>query len=88
MITALAKEALGVMILLNKQKMRFYYPCNALKKIYGAPETSSVFPPLVWYYLNYRNPNTNDKRLKDNARVIPNGTTPNRTEIFPRFCRP
>lgn len=52
----LTEATLGVMILLNKRKVEFYHSRNALKDIWFAPETSTIFPHSVWYYLIYENP--------------------------------
>lgn len=54
----LTEATLGVLILLNKRKVNFYHPRNALKDIWEGNETSEIFPAPVWYYLNYYNPNT------------------------------
>lgn len=60
----LAEATLGVLILLNKRKVSFYHPRNALKDIWTAPETSTIFPSSVWYYITYENPNTKEKSLR------------------------
>jgi len=61
----LAEVTLGVMILTNKKTVLFYHPRNALKDIWTAPETSSIFPPAVWFYLNYKNPESPEKPLRE-----------------------
>ncbi len=60
----LTEATLGIMILLNKRKIEFYHPRNALKDIWTSPETSTIFPPSVWYYLTYENPNLAEKSLR------------------------
>lgn len=60
----LTEATLGVLILLNKRKVNFYHPRNALKDIWTAPETSTIFPSSVWYYLTYENPETKEKSLR------------------------
>lgn len=55
--TALTEATLGVLILLNKRKVEFLHPRNILREVWEGKETSPVFPPFVWYYLNYFNPN-------------------------------
>ncbi|HRO40577.1 MAG TPA: hypothetical protein PLY76_13935 [Flavobacteriales bacterium] len=52
----IAEAALGAMILLNDRKVNVQHPRNALSDIWEGPQTSRVFPPFVWYYLNYRDP--------------------------------
>lgn len=56
--SGLSETALGLIILLNKRKIDFYHPRNALKDIWEGHETSEIFPAPVWYHLNYFNPNT------------------------------
>ncbi|MFN3918614.1 MAG: hypothetical protein ACK4K0_12865 [Flavobacteriales bacterium] len=60
----LTEATLGLLILLNKRKVEFYHSRNALKDIWEAPETSTIFPTSVWYYLTYENPNKNEKSLR------------------------
>ena len=60
----LTEATLGVLILLNKRKIEFYHPRNALKDIWEAPETSTVFPQSVWYYLNYEKPDGTTKSIR------------------------
>jgi len=59
--TGLTEGTLGMMILLNKRKAEFYHPRNALREIWEAHDTSTIFPVPVWYYLNYFNPNRPDQ---------------------------
>ncbi|MCZ2099947.1 MAG: hypothetical protein LC107_00235 [Chitinophagales bacterium] len=54
--TAIAEGSLGLMILLNEKKVEIHHPRNLLKAIWEAHETSSLFPPFIWYYLNYYDP--------------------------------
>ncbi|MCH7402253.1 hypothetical protein ACFOUP_18390 [Belliella kenyensis] len=60
----LTEATLGILILMNKRKVTFYHPRNALKDIWTAPDTSTIFPSSVWYYLTYENPNTKEKSLR------------------------
>ncbi len=60
----LTEATLGILILMNKRKVSFYHPRNALKDIWTAPETSTIFPSSVLYYLTYENPNTKEKSLR------------------------
>ena|SRR5690554_1095679 len=57
----LTEATLGLMILLNKRKVEFYHPRNALSEIWEGKETSTMFPPSVWHYLNYYNPHRPDE---------------------------
>ncbi|GCD79011.1 hypothetical protein JCM30197_02580 [Schleiferia thermophila] len=62
--TGLIEATLGILILTNKRKITYYHPRNALKDIWTAPETSSIFPAPIWYYLTYENPDKNEKSLR------------------------
>lgn len=57
----LADAAIGVMILTNKRKIELNHSRNVLREIWFATETSSIYPPSIWYYLNYKNPNNRDE---------------------------
>lgn len=54
--TGVAEATLGLLILLNRSGTQFHHNRNALKEIWQGPATSSIFPPSVWYYLNYKDP--------------------------------
>lgn len=60
----LTETALGVLILMNKRKVKFFHKRNALKDIWTAPVTSAIFPSSVWYYLTYENPFSEIKSLR------------------------
>lgn len=60
----LTEATLGLLILKNTKKIEFYHHRNALKDIWKAPETSNIFPPSVWYYLNYYNPAQSEKSIR------------------------
>ncbi|GAB2562069.1 hypothetical protein [Spirosoma aerophilum] len=47
-----AGAGLGLGILLVKQKVPFQHPRNPLGDLWTGPDTSSIFPPLVWAFLN------------------------------------
>lgn len=51
--TGIAEASLGLMMLFNKNKSHFYHERNALQEIWEGKSTSMVFPPFIWYYLNY-----------------------------------
>lgn len=53
--TGVAEATLGLLILLNKSGTEFHHKRNALREIWQGQTTSSIFPPPVWYYLNYKN---------------------------------
>ena len=49
----LGEGGLGVLALRQKPpKAEFRHPRNSLRDIWNHPKISTVFPPLVWYYLN------------------------------------
>lgn len=54
--TGIVEASLGLMMLFNKRKTILYFERNALKEIWEGNQTSSAFPPSVWYYINYHNP--------------------------------
>ncbi|MBS1550167.1 MAG: hypothetical protein JSS94_09950 [Bacteroidetes bacterium] len=53
----IADAALGIMILTNHRKVVLKHERNVLREIWTSSPTSSVYPPSIWYYLNYANPN-------------------------------
>lgn len=59
-ISGILETGFGVGIWLNKQKIDFYHQRNALKVIWEGRETSENFPPSVWYYLTYFDPQQPD----------------------------
>lgn len=48
--------AFGVAILLDKKKVNFQHERNALKVVWEGKQTAKIFPPFLWYYLNYFDP--------------------------------
>ena len=49
----LAEAGLGITSLLQKApKADYNHQRNPLREVWAPPATSTVFPPLVWYYLN------------------------------------
>jgi hypothetical protein len=62
--TGLTEAALGVLIWQNEQTASFRHPRNALRDIWEGPETSRIFPPSVWYYLNHPLPGQADKSIR------------------------
>lgn len=62
-ITAGIIEAgLGVMILINRRKIEFMHPRNALRDVWEGQQVSTNFPVSIWYYLNYHNPSKPDEK--------------------------
>lgn len=61
--TSLVETSLGVLMLVNKRKIDFKHSDNALTDIWNNSTVSSYFPPSIWYYLTYENPNTKEKSL-------------------------
>lgn len=50
---AIGEGGLGVMALGQRPpKAEYRHPSNSLRDIWNHPKISTVFPPLVWYYLN------------------------------------
>lgn len=58
--TGIAEASLGLLMLFNKRKIDFYHERNALQDVWLGSKTSSNFPPFIWYYLNYEDPNDSD----------------------------
>jgi hypothetical protein len=61
-VSGIVEATLGISILANKRKVLFYHPRNALQEVWQGRETSEVFPPFIWYYLNYQNPSDTNHR--------------------------
>lgn len=59
--TGITEATLGLLILRNKRNIEFYHHRNALRDIWEGHPVSAIFPPAVWYYLNYSNPNESEK---------------------------
>lgn len=61
-----ADATLGIMMLTGgNQKIEIEHKRNVLKEIWYATETSTIYPPSIWYYLNYHNPGQNDISLRE-----------------------
>lgn len=60
---SLTEATLGALMLINKRKIEFYHNNNALTDIWKNSDDSNYFPPSIWYYLTYENPNNNKKSL-------------------------
>jgi len=59
--TGVTEATFGMMMLFNKRTTDFYHERNTLKEIWEGHETSSSFPPSVWYYLKYYDPKEGKK---------------------------
>lgn len=55
--TGITEASLGLLMLFNNKKIDFYHKRNALREVWEGKPVSQNFPPFVWYYLNYRDPN-------------------------------
>lgn len=55
--TGITEASLGLMMLFNSRKIDYYHKRNALREVWEGKPISSNFPPFVWYYLNYTDPN-------------------------------
>lgn len=55
-----ADAAIGILILTSHRKIELNHHRNVLREIWTATETSTVYPPSIWYYLNYHNPNNKE----------------------------
>ncbi len=62
--TGLAEAILGVLVWKNGQTALFQHSRNALRDIWEGPETSRIFPPSVWYYLNHSVPGQTGKSIR------------------------
>lgn len=57
--TGIAEATFGFLMFFDKASIEFHHKRNALKDIWFGTKTSEIFPPAVWYYLNYANPDYN-----------------------------
>ena len=48
----LTEATFGIMALNNEHTLTLKHPVNILKEIWDGKETSTIFPPSIWYYLN------------------------------------
>lgn len=54
--TGIAEASFGFLMFFNKESIEFHHKRNALKDIWFGASNPEIFPPAVWYYLNYANP--------------------------------
>lgn len=52
----IAEASLGLLMLFNSKNIDFYHQRNALQDVWEDKMVSANFPPFVWYYLNYTDP--------------------------------
>ncbi len=48
-----ADAALGVLLLTSNRKINLEHKRNVLRELWLGTETSTSYPPSIWYYLNY-----------------------------------
>lgn len=60
---SLTEATLGALMLLNKRKIEFYHKENALTDVWTSASVSTYFPPSIWYYLTYQQPEKKEKSL-------------------------
>lgn len=56
----LVGATLGVGILMNKPQIYFNHSRNILREIWAGNDTSPLFPPSIWYYINYHDNSANN----------------------------
>lgn len=64
--TGLTEVLFGVLLLTNKRKVYISHERNALRDLWEGQAFSSIYPPPIWYYLNYFNPNDDEPDSKRN----------------------
>lgn len=64
--TGLTEVLFGVLLLTNKRKVYISHERNALRDLWEGQAFSSIYPPPIWYYLNYFNPNDDEYDSKRN----------------------
>ncbi len=67
--TGIAEASIGLLMLFNKRKIDFYHERNALRDVWLGSETSTNFPPFIWYYLNYADPSEPDTKSVRNQII-------------------
>lgn len=61
----ITEASLGLLMLFNNRKVNFYHERNALREVWEWKPVSSNFPPFVWYYLTYRDPNKGTPSIRE-----------------------
>lgn len=51
--SGISELALGGLILWNKKSIKLSHERNALRDIWEEKKTSDIFPPAIWYYIQY-----------------------------------
>lgn len=54
--TGITEAVLGILMLTNNRTVAIEHPRNALKDVWEGKDSSGIFPPSIWYYINYYNP--------------------------------
>lgn len=65
-MTGLTEVIFGSLLLTNERKVHFNHQRNALRDLWEGRIISSIFPPPIWYYLNYYDPNIPEQDSKRN----------------------
>jgi hypothetical protein len=65
-LTGLTEVIFGSLLLTNERKVQFNHERNALRDLWEGRTISSIFPPPIWYYLNYYDPNLPEEDSKRN----------------------
>lgn len=70
--TGLTGATLGVLMLVNNQKVTFNHSRNTPGEIWNGPRVSKTLPSSIWYYLNYESPGRESISLR--SQLIANWT--------------
>lgn len=62
----LTEVIFGTLLLTNERKVYISHERNALRELWEGQTISNIFPPPIWYYLNYYNPNNFEEDSKRN----------------------
>lgn len=54
--TGITETILGILIFKNNKVTELIHQRNALRDIWFGQQDSEIFPPSIWYYLNYKAP--------------------------------
>jgi len=59
-----ADATFGILMLTSNRKITLEHKRNVLREIWFGSDTSTVYPPSIWYYLNTANPAKNEISLR------------------------
>lgn len=54
--SGVTEAVLGILMLTNNRTLTIEHPRNALRDVWEGKDSSGIFPPSLWYYINYYNP--------------------------------